>query len=181
MYLSLRLAARIAVALSVLLSQNLQITLRITTAKVVTVAITQMAQTASIYYERSVGWQAVLSPGENRKQSVYRFNPQTGQPLRQYQHMNVVGLNEPLSGHFFQDLFRQGGGLSRGLNQIPGANSAAALHDYWFHKPDGLSFTPLNNLLTILPAFLISTAALLGNWLRESGLGVLAGPSVLEL
>jgi len=54
--------------------------------------------------------------------------------------------------------------LSRALNLIPTVNATAGLHDFWFNNPNGLSFTPLNNVGTMLPAAGISIGASIGNF-----------------
>ena len=77
--------------------------------------------------------------------------------------MNVIGINEALSGNFSEDFFKQGGALSKALNVIPTMNSTAQLHDYWFNmEPNGLDFTGFNNVVTMLPAAAISIGASIG-------------------
>jgi hypothetical protein len=62
------------------------------------------------------------------------------------------------------NFFKQGGMLSRVLNVMPTMNATAGLHDYWLNNPNGLSFTTVNNVGTMLPAAVISIGASIGNF-----------------
>ncbi len=65
------------------------------------------------------------------------------------------------TGDFWDDLGKQGGPLSKAANLIPGINATAALHDYWFNRPDHPEFITFNNVGTMLPAAAMTYGALL--------------------
>lgn len=163
MYMPLKSAAPIVVAFSIFLSQNLPIVLRITVTKVMAFAVVQSLSEASLYYEKNVGWKASIKPGENRQKNYYVIDMTTGRQLVIDGSLNVIGLNEPLTGNIQDDFFKQGSALSRLLNRVPAMNATAALHDVWFDKPGGLEFNLINNVITMLPAALISIGAIFGN------------------
>ena len=116
------------------------------------------------YYRSAVGREASALPGENREQTSYDVDP-AGRQLPAYESLNVIGLNNPLTGDLVTDLFRQGGLFSKALNVIPAMNSTAALHDYWFNSGQ-LEFSTFNNVGTMLPAAAISVSASVGNLIR---------------
>ena len=127
-------------------------------------AFIRLLSEASRYYEETVGRKANPLPGENNvNKNNYDFDKETGQQFSNSHKQNVIGLNEPLSGDFLEDLPKQGAFVSKVLNIIPTMNATAGLHDYWFNKPDSLNFT-IWNVPTMLPAAGISIAASIGNY-----------------
>ncbi len=132
-----------------------------------TAAFLYLLSAASKYYEDAVGRKANPLPGENGAPSDYSFDSKTGQQFSDTWNQNVIGLNEPLNGAWYapSNFFKQGGILSRALNLLPTVNATAGLHDYWFNapQPQGLDFTLINNVGTMLPAAAISMGASLGN------------------
>ena len=126
-----------------------------------TFAFMQMFTEAADYYKKAVGRKANPLPGENRPGQT-RYRPdQNGQQLPADQSMGVIGLNREMDGSWL-DFFTQGGPLSKVLNIAPTMNATAALHDYWFNKPNHLDFTTWN-VPTMLPAATISVGASIGN------------------
>ena len=119
------------------------------------------------YYRSAVGREASALPGENRSgQNTYEIYSETGQQILEDAALNVVGINEALTGEF-KDFFRQGGVLSKALNMLPTMNATAGLHDYWFNKPGGPDFNLFTNVATMLPAAAISTGAVIGNYTQD--------------
>ena len=167
MYLPLKSATPMVVIFSLFISQNLHTEIRVATSDVMTYVVMQGLSKASTYYEKTVGWKADAQPGENRPLNYYSVDIQTGRQLSADGSLNVIGLNEPLTGNFGDDFFKQGAFLSKALNRVPAMNATAALHDVWFDKPDGLEFNVVTNLLTMLPAAIISIGAILGNSAEE--------------
>jgi filamentous hemagglutinin len=69
------------------------------------------------------------------------------------------GLNESCTSIF---VICQGGPISNAMNQIPGANSIATLHDTWMNWFDENKMgNTVTNVGTMLPAAFISYGALL--------------------
>jgi len=93
---------------------------------------------------------------------VYRPLPNGQQPVNTYGD-NIIGINQPLSGKFLEDLPKQGGPMSQALNMLPIINTMAGVHDYWFNMPNGPAFTPFNNFGTMLPAQVLAIGAVAGN------------------
>lgn len=83
-------------------------------------------------------------PGANSPDGTYdlRANPNHQPPFGK----NVFGLNQKLTGNFWQDFGSQGGALSKFANQFPGMNAVAALHDAWMNN---VTFTLGANLMTM--------------------------------
>lgn len=163
MYLPLKSATPMVVIFSLFISQNLHTGIRVATVDAMSYVVMQSLSKASIYYENTVGWKADARPGENRQLNYYSIDMQTGRQMSLDGSLNVIGLNEPLTGDFGDDFFKQGAFLSKTLNRVPAMNATAALHDVWFDQPDGLEFNVVTNLLTMLPAAVISIGAILGN------------------
>jgi hypothetical protein len=126
-----------------------------------TAAFLQLFSAAGDYYRNAVGRLANALPGENSAKNTYKSDFLGRQKLEDMTK-NVIGLNEPLTGKFFEDFLKQGGALSKALNVIPTMNATAGLHDRWFNGPNRLVFTPFNNEGTMLPAAAISIGASIG-------------------
>ena len=130
-----------------------------------TAAFVQLLSEASSYYEGEVGRKADATPGENKPgKTDYSFDAD-GRQLPDSQDQNVVGLNKPMSGDYWEDFTKQGGPISKALNAVPTVNATAGLHDYWFNKPNALNFK-IWNVPTMLPAAGISIGAVFGNYTR---------------
>jgi len=131
-----------------------------------TAAFVYLMSAASEYYERTVGRKADPTPGENNENSnSYDFDRETGQQFPDSHDQNVIGLNKPMSGDYWDDFAKQGGPVSKALNVVPTVNATAGLHDYWFNKQNPLNFK-VWNVPTMLPAAGISMAASIGNYTR---------------
>lgn len=133
-----------------------------------TAAFVSLMSAASEYYEKTVGRKASALPGENREgQTTYNPGPD-GRQAPQDVSMNVIGHNEPLTDDWVADFGKQGSGISKALNLVPGMNATAGLHDYWLNpgNPSQLPKTFINNYGTMLPAAGISVAASIGNFTR---------------
>ena len=131
-----------------------------------TAAFVSLMSAASEYYERTVGRKADPTPGENNENSnSYDFDRETGQQFPDSHDQNVIGLNKPMSGDYWDDFAKQGGPVSKALNVVPIVNATAGLHDYWFNKQNPLNFR-VWNVPTMLPAAGISMAASIGNSTR---------------
>lgn len=93
--------------------------------------------------------------------------------------MNVLGINQKLTGNWTEDFGKQGGFLSKVLNVVPTMNATARLHDYWFNKgnPNRLEFTTFSNVGTMLPAASVAVGASIGNVTQghESGIYTFIG------
>ena len=130
-----------------------------------TAAFVYLMSAASEYYEDTVGRKADPLPGENKPGNTdYQFD-QDGRQYPDSHDQNVIGLNKPMSGDFWEDLPKQGGPVSKALNMVPTVNATAGLHDYWFNKPNPLNFK-IWNVPTMLPAAAISISASIGNLTR---------------
>lgn len=145
-----------------------------------TFAFMQMFTEAADYYEKAVGRKANPLPGENREPANYDYDL-NGRQYPDTWEQNVIGLNKSLEGAWYSsaNFFKQGGMLSRALNLVPTVNATAGLHDYWFNapQPQGLEFTLVNNVGTMLPAAAISMGASIGNLTQ----GWQSNPMVLYL
>ena len=129
-----------------------------------TAALMVVMVAAANYYQENVGGDATLKWGETRTESSrYEFDPVTGQQFLSDRSMNVIGLNRDMDGGL-KDFFTQGGPLSRSMNVIPGMNSLARAHDYWLRGPEfgGISFNPLTNFGTMIPAAVLNYGAIIG-------------------
>lgn len=124
-------------------------------------------------YRSYVGFEATAEPGEAVKgnaaecgsagASCYNFESEgarAGKIPASWESKGVVGVNEPVTSEdgFFNG--KQGGWISRTLNQVPGINNVARLHDTFFSPNGSLSFTPINNVGSMLPAAAVSYSAL---------------------
>jgi hypothetical protein len=120
-----------------------------------------------------VGFEATAEPGEAVKGNASECNASGSSCFlfdekgarfdkipADWEGKNVIGINTPVTGDdgFFTG--KQGGWISRTLNQVPGMNNVARLHDTFFAPNSGLSFTPLNNVGSMLPAAAVSYSAL---------------------
>lgn len=130
--------------------------------------------TAAEAYRSYVGFEATAEPGEAVKgnaaecstagASCFNFDPQDSPRADKipsnWEDKSVVGINKSVTGDdgFFTG--KQGGWISRTLNQVPGINNVARMHDTFFSPNSGLSFTPLNNVGSMLPAAAVSYSAL---------------------
>ncbi|MBL8024468.1 MAG: RHS repeat-associated core domain-containing protein [Elusimicrobia bacterium] len=96
-------------------------------------------------------------PGLNSGDGTYDFRANSNHqpPFGK----NVFGLNQKLTGNYWQDFGSQGGALSRFANQIPGMNAVAALHDAWMNN---VTFTLTSNLTTMPFAAAYTYIPLLG-------------------
>jgi hypothetical protein len=115
--------------------------------------------TASWGYQKVVGIGATPESGKGlaRSDGTYPPDLETGRPPYGY---NVFGNNEPLTGSFFGDFFKQGGALSVVANQFPGANAVAYFHDTWMNQL-GSSFNAFTNYSTMPAAAALGYGALL--------------------
>ncbi len=111
---------------------------------------------ASKYYKENTGQNATTKPGSTLLTGKYNAGFNGGRPPY---GVNVFGLNQLLIGNFWGDFFTQGGPLSNAANSV-GLNSIAVLHDYWMNN---MSFNIVTNVGTMIPAAVITGAALLGN------------------
>lgn len=115
--------------------------------------------TASWGYQKVVGIMATPESGNGlaSEDGTYYADRKTGRPPYGF---NVFGNNEPLTGSFFGDFFKQGGALSVVANQFPGANAGAYFHDTWMNQL-GSSFNAFTNYSTMPAAAAVSYGALL--------------------
>ncbi len=120
---------------------------------------------ASEYYEKAVGRKADPLPDENKPGKTDYVFDSNGEQYPDSHDQNVIGINKPLSGDFWDDLPRQGGPVSKALNLVPTMNATAGLHNHWFNIQNPLNFT-VWNVPTMLPAAGISIAASIGNFTR---------------
>ena len=114
-----------------------------------------------------VGWEPSLRSGQDQAPGVtyecgvigsncYVLGTDRGIPLA-WKDTDVIGLNQPLNG--VNDFFKQGGPLGRFLNQLPGLNAVAQLHDTIFNRW-GWDLNLLTNVGTMLPAAFLTYGAL---------------------
>ena len=107
--------------------------------------------TAAEVYRNYVGFSATAEPGEAVQgnaakcggdgASCYLFDQEGVRADKipaKIEAQNVIGINKPISPEdgFFTG--KQGGWISRTLNQVPGINNVARLHDTFF-SPNGLN------------------------------------------
>jgi hypothetical protein len=125
-------------------------------------------------YRSYVGFEATAEPGKaiegnaadcsTAGSSCFEFEsqgPRSDKIPSAWEGKNVIGINKPVANDdgFFTG--KQGGWISRTLNQFPGMNNVARLHDTFFPpNGSGLSFTPFNNAGSMLPAAAVSYSAL---------------------
>ena len=129
---------------------------------------------ASAYYEYEVGdrptWQSGENPeakwqfdqNDNLSSATNTFDPDASgrQPLGT-EKQNVIGTNESLiKDDFWGNFPKQGGALSVTVNRIPGFNSFARLHDYWFNSGQVCCFS-FTNIPSMIPALAINYSALI--------------------
>jgi hypothetical protein len=124
-------------------------------------------------YRSYVGFEATAEPGKavegnaagcgSDGASCFEFDEKGARVDKipsDWEGKNVIGFNKPVTSEdgFFNG--KQGGWISRSLNQVPGINNVARLHDTLFSPNIGLSFTPINNVGSMLPAAAVSYGAL---------------------
>jgi len=124
-------------------------------------------------YTQYVGFAPDMQAGENalgpgipcRETGSNCYEPDE---LRDYripldrQRSNVFGLNEMLTGDSSdpREFWRQSGPVSQRMNEIPGLNSVAQLHDTFFIRGD-LPFVPFWNVASMASAVAWTYAGLL--------------------
>jgi hypothetical protein len=125
-------------------------------------------------YRSYVGFEATAEPGKavegnaagcgSDGASCFNFDPQESPRADKipsdWEGKNVSGFNKPVTSEdgFFNG--KQGGWISRTLNQVPGINNVARLHDTFLSPNSLLSFTPINNVGSMLPVAAVSYSAL---------------------
>ena len=115
--------------------------------------------TAAEAYRSYVGFEATAEPGEAVKGNAAECNTSGSSCFlfdekgarfdkipADWEGKNVIGINGPVTSDDSFFTGKQGGWISRTLNQIPGMNNVARLHDTFFSPGNGFSFTPINNV-----------------------------------
>jgi RHS repeat-associated protein len=123
-------------------------------------------------YQNVVGQEVDPRPGQNVATGInipcgesgsncYKF--ENGQIPSSFGTANIVGLNERLTGNFWDDIDKQGGLISRMTNAIPFINAAGRFHDILFGPNYGLTpyFNVVTNWGTMLPAGVLTVSAFL--------------------
>lgn len=129
-----------------------------------TFAFLRLASDAADYYQSHVGYTATPLPGYNKDGSMYYWHDKVGRQYPNSWGQDVVGLNSPLIGPWYEawNVFKQGGALGRALNVVPTINAIAGLHDYWWNRPGPTPFNFVTNVGTMLPAAVLTEGALIG-------------------
>lgn len=115
------------------------------------------AATASWGYQKVVGYMATPDVGRPLASPDGTYDPSLngGRPP---QCCNVFGTNQPLTGNFVPDFFKQGGALSNVANYIPGLPAVANFHDMWVNN---ISNSVFNNITTMPYSAVVTYGALL--------------------
>ena len=128
----------------------------------------------SFSYTRTVGQMANPSPGQGvspndgKYDAIYGAATKNIPPDIRANNFNITGVNEKLTYNgdgtlaFWANFDKQGGFISNVMNSLPGINAVAALHDTWWNPGRfmGLSFNPVTNWGTMLPAAVMTYGAL---------------------
>jgi RHS repeat-associated protein len=134
----------------------------------VTAAFLQTLASAADYYRRTTGFAADPTPGDQYyfdEKGVCCEYPIEKGGLTPGPVYDVFGFNEQLTDDFWADFGKQGGGLGKFLRWVPGVPATAHLHDTWLNPltANGTAIGPLTNYGTMLPAYAVSSAAIVGN------------------
>jgi RHS repeat-associated protein len=106
-------------------------------------------------YKAMAGFAPNYGPGEDIPGGRYEPNNLKQAPTGK----NVSGLNQELTGDFWEDFWTQGSFVSQRINAFPGGNATAGLHDFWMNN---ISMNLVTNVATMLPAAVVSYGAALG-------------------
>ena len=89
---------------------------------------------------------------------------------KQITDANIFGTNQPLTGNFFSDFFKQGGALSVAANNVlPAAHGISVIHDVFQIGFDRLAnesdswLRVIGNVPAMFPAVAITYGGLVGN------------------